>query len=222
MRCAVLACLVFTAATTRWEVVTAQQPSPTPTPQKFKCGKIITNYDKSLDKTTVQLVPRLIYGTVYLGPGTGLTSEPPRPTKTLGEPPENTGPARGLMMQVFFTFAGSSPVVPQNAAFLFTSQDTSPRYSSQRKLVAEIDGDKVEIGEMDLVQSRQEDYSFNHPLAGGKQYTKEVLGINVPFQIFERMSKAKKLRLKLNKTDIPFNTCSIESLQNLISQVKPL
>lgn len=221
MGCTMLACLLFIAVIPPWEMVVAQQPFPTSTPPKSKCGKIKTSYDKSLDKTTVQLFPRLIYGTIFTGVGTGITSEPERPTKTLGEPPEVREP-KGLMMQIFLTYPGKSPSVPRNIAFLFTSQDTSPRYYNKRGLVAEIDGKEVKLGDADLVQSREEDYSFSHPLAGGAQYTKEVLGIAVPFQLFEQMSNAKTLTLKLNKTEIPFGHCEIEALQNLISQVKPL
>ncbi|MEP7337802.1 MAG: hypothetical protein ABI977_08655 [Acidobacteriota bacterium] len=220
MRCLLLACLVFVAAIGCWEMVGAQQPASTPAVRQFKCGKIITSYDKSSDKTSVQLFPRLIYGTLNTGMGTAITSEPPRPTKRPGEPPEIREPAKGLLMQIFFTYPGKSPRVPRTVALLFTSQDSSPRYNTYRNLVAVIDGEKVDLGQADLVQTREENYSLQKILSGGEEYVKEIFGIAVSYESFVRMSQAKRLKVKLNKTDIPFNSCNIEALQNLVSQVK--
>lgn len=218
MRWLLLACLVSVVAVGCWEMVEAQQPAPTPVVRQFKCGKVTASYDKSSDKTTVQLSPRLIFGTLNTGVGTAITSEPPRPTKRPGEPPEIRGPAKGLLMQIFFTYPGKSPSVPRTVAFLFTSQDSSPRYNTHRNLVAEIDGEKVDLGQADLVQTREENYSLQKILSGGEQYVKEIFGIAAPYEAFMRMSRAKKLKLKLNKTDISFNSCNIEALQNLVSQ----
>jgi hypothetical protein len=123
-------------------------------------------------------------------------------------------------MYIHLAFPGKTPSVPRSVAFTFISQDITPRYNVNRHLVAEVDGGKVDLGEATLEQSRGENYSFNKEPPNGEFYVKEILSVVVPFETFLQLSQAKKLKLKLNKVDIPFSPCGIESLQNLASLVK--
>ncbi|MBI1765469.1 MAG: hypothetical protein HYR56_28975 [Acidobacteria bacterium] len=217
----VLTCVTIGYLTICGSIGLAQQPAPTPTPsniRQFKCGKIITTYNKDTDETTVQLFPRLIYGTINTGVGRFLTSEPPRPTRQFGEPPISDEPQRGLMLQTFFTYHGKTPRAPDKVALLFTSQDTAPRYNVGRRVIFEIDGEKLDIGDAEIIQSRAENYGVGEKQPDSYSYHKELLGISMPFETFLRLGQAKKLKLKLHTTEIPYNACNIEALRNLASQ----
>lgn len=168
-------------------------PSPlAPQPIKEPHQRISIKYEKSTDETVVQLNPILVSDEEYFASAYLLT-------------------VHNLFMQAYFTYPGKTPSAPASVIMSFVSLKHGERfYQKDRNLSFTVDGALLEIGEAQVIQFQ----------AMGDNVLKEVLSIAVPYDNFMRLANAKKIKMKLGKTEWDLKKKHLKALSELASRTQ--
>jgi hypothetical protein len=154
---------------------------------------VTIRYEKSKDETVVYLNPMLISDEEYFASAYLLTTH-------------------NLFMQSYFIYPGKKPSPPQSVVMTFVSLKHGERYyQKERGLSFNVDGDPVEIGEAQLVQFQMME----------DKVMKESVSIEVPYDKFMRVANAKKVRMKLGKTEWDLKKQHLKSLRDYASRAQP-
>ena len=153
---------------------------------------ISTKYDKSKDATVVQLNPILVSDEEYFASAYLLT-------------------VHNLFMQAYFVYQGKTPSAPPSVVMTFVSLKHAQRYyQKDRNLSFTVDGAPLDIGEAQLVQFQ----------AMGDNVLKEILSIEVPYDKFKSIANAKKLKMKLGKTEWDLKKKQLKALRDLAGRMQ--
>ena len=89
-------------------------------------------------------------------------------------------------------------------------------YDSDRKLAVSLDGARVELGTMELMERR---FDANIGM-GDHQYFVESFEQAAPFDIFVRITSATKVTLTMGTSDLQLSNEHLEAFRDLISRVQ--
>ena len=182
----------------------AQAGAPAPTPnRKFKHrGKIKATYDKSADQTLVALFPYQIRA-------------------------GRQGPA--VRITAGFTYLGRRLTSPPDAVefgILSVSRD-GWKFDKSRELVAWADGERLELGRLEVVLARQHALRVptfsgrDDPSSPGDIFHREDLAVAIPYDLFLRIAKAGKLVLQAGQEKLTLEDEHLEALRELASRMLP-
>jgi hypothetical protein len=144
---------------------TAQSVAPIPSPKsKDKASvRIYRLYDKSKNQTITSAYPI----------------------------PASGYPLGGLYINVYYTYPGKTPAVPQLVIIRVIAPDSELEYEDNRELAVKADGAVYRLGRMDYQKI---------PESGFGGFT-GILSLTVPVEVFSRIASAKKVHIKLGSSD---------------------
>jgi hypothetical protein len=159
---------------------------------KFKHGgKIQATYDRAKDQTVVAIQP---YGV----------------NVNLHDPTESVAVTAG------FIHPGQTLASrPQFIEFGVISQSRGGwefEREKDRELTLVIDGEAIPLGGMKLLVARR--------ILLGATYYREDLAYTMPYEGFVRMANAKKVSVKVGKTELKLKNDLLEALRDLISRAE--
>jgi len=207
MKYALIAILSFMLLAA-WPDVSFSQSVPSNKPQarKFKHNsKVEKKYEK--DQTTVYLRPMTIKNV----PGSieaQILNEGKR-TATI--------PSEILWMTAYFVSPGKVLVKPRFIVIGFRSWTLDQtKYATDHVLTIDLDGSSINLGPMEVMERRIDP---NMELQG-KQYFFESLELPLPYETFERITKAEKVKMALGGTEFQLQNEHLEAFRDLISRVE--
>jgi hypothetical protein len=160
------------------------------TKSKFKHeGKFQATYDRAQDRTVVAFQP---YGVNvnYRDPleSVAITAGFIHPGQTLTSPPQ------------FIEFG----VISQSRGGWEFERE------KDRQLTLVIDGEVINVGEMKLITARR--------FTIGALYYREDLAYTMPYEGFVRMASAKKVSVKVGRTELKLRNEHLEAMRELVSR----
>jgi hypothetical protein len=159
---------------------------------KFKhSGKIQATYDDAQDRTVVAFQPYVVKA-------------------------NSQDPSESVAITAGFIHPGRMLTSrPQFIEFGVLSQSRNGwefEKEKDRQLTLVIDGDAVNPGGMKLVTARR------FQLGIGRLYYREDLAFTMPYEGFVRMAQAKKVGVKVGKTELKLKTEHLEVMLDLLSR----
>jgi hypothetical protein len=157
---------------------------------KFKHeGKFQATYDRAQDRTVVAFQP---YGVNinYRDPleSVAITAGFIHPGQTLTSPPQ------------FIEFG----IISQSRSGWEFERE------KDRQLTLVIDGEVINVGEMKLITARR--------FTIGALYYREDLAYTMPYEGFVRMASAKKVSVKVGRTELKLRNEHLEAMRELVSR----
>lgn len=118
-----------------------------------------------------------------------------------------------LNLTAYYIYPGKTPSKPAEVVlgFVSASYNRERKFQDYRELKATIDGKQETLGTMELIDSRLV-----------SKYYKEVLGIFLPWDVFERLIEGKRDSLEMSIGNVRFalEKLHLEALRDLASRVE--
>lgn len=118
-----------------------------------------------------------------------------------------------LNLTAYFTYAGKKPSKPAEVVlgFVSASYNRERKFQDFRELKAQVEAKQESLGTMELIFSRLM-----------SNFYKEVLGIYLPWDVFERLIEGKKESLEMSVGNIRFalERVHLEALRDFASRIE--
>lgn len=118
-----------------------------------------------------------------------------------------------LNLTAYYIYPGKKPAKPAEVVlgFVSASYNRERKFQDFRELKAQLDGKQESLGTMELIFSRLM-----------SNFYKEVLGIYVPWDVFERLIAGKKESLEMSVGNVRFalEKVHLEALRDLASRIE--
>jgi hypothetical protein len=181
--------------------------STKPPVRKFKHNsKVETIYDKAKDQSTV-----------YLRPMTVRYIKSSIEARMISEGRTESLPAEMLSMTAYFISPGKVMVKPEFVVLGFRSMTLDqPKYTDDRSLSINLDGSFTNLAGMEIIERRvdaRSDLGPNH------RFMLESLELPIPYEIFVRITLAKRATLRLASTEFELKNEHLEAFRDLLSRV---
>lgn len=162
------------------------------TKSKFKHhGKIQATYDRAQDRTVVAFQPYVVNSNFH------------DPTESIAITAGFIHPGQVLASR------------PQFIEFGVLSQSRGGwefEGEKERELSLVIDGEAVKLGAMKIITARR--------FTLGRLYYREDLGLTMPYEGFVRMASAKKVVVKVGRTELKLKNEHLEVMRDLVSRAE--
>jgi hypothetical protein len=189
-RASLISIMFLLAATS----ILAQSSAPK---RKFKHrGKIETKYDRFRNQTTVRLEPYYVQGTA-----------------------PKLDPLAGIEISAGFVYEGQTLTKhPDEVLFGIVSTSADGfRYDQDRGLIALVDGERVDLGQMDRVDASYKKKGIVIP----DRYYVEVLAISMKYDVFLKIANAKVVEMQAGRREFKLRDEHLEALRDLASRMVP-
>jgi hypothetical protein len=163
----------------------------------YKCGTLISAFDAAKNETQVQLRPLILEGGFETGPGETLHGENYLP-----------GDDHGVALTFIYAYAGKVPSKPQSVIVVIETENTQPKYESDRDLSVSLDGAVSKIASTTRTVRRT-----------NLGLTREDLSTSVSFEQFMKIISAKKVKVILGNSSFLLNECHLDALRKLGSTI---
>ena len=175
------------------------------TPQrKFKHGgKIVTEYDRASNLTTVLLQSY--------------------PLKNSAGGP--TDPVDAIDLIAGFTYQGNDSIGdPEAVEFVLEIARSRPRGKKEgiNELTAEIENQQISLGKPRLLGSANENLSGDIQGLGTVRINSliEKIGVLIPVDVFKRLAAAEQVKLETGDVKVTLRNKQLEALRDLASRIK--
>lgn len=116
----------------------------------------------------------------------------------------------------FFAYPGKALTTPKYVSVGFHYMAEHPEKYESRKLMAKIDGERVELGQMDEMAQRELVNMHGRP-----NYFQGLLEMTIPYELFLRLANAKKVKMKLGDFDFDLSKDHLNAIRDLASRTVP-
>ena len=166
-------------------------------------GKIVSSYDEPSDRTTVliQLMP---------------VKDVEDPTPLQEHSAQNPRDWSRLDLTLFFSYPATTLITPTHVSIGFLYEAFEPARYKDHTLSANIDGQKLVLGKMDVLSTTKVSRRFAY-----KPYTRRTLELVIPYEQLLQLANARKVKLILGEFDFNLSKDHLEAIRDLASRTVP-
>jgi hypothetical protein len=177
----------------------AQAANTTPPRNSAHNGKIETSYDQVKEITTLRLHPMQVYG------------EPLASLQYIG--------GDEASFKASFTYSGRTlRAQPKRVLFSLTSTSQDWKYTDFRKLIALVDGKRLNLGPMEHVPLFTVNASGN---VDTDDYISQGIAISLSYKTFLRIANGKKVQISMGPREFVLEKNHLEALRDLATVMVP-